>query len=118
MTDLLTCPHCERVIATSWRLPDEYKGIRFAGYGINHKAGRRRVPGQAMGLLKVLVEANGEIVPYASIERVLWGYSPDRESPTRNHIAVIRVKLNEALHGSGLYVETLRGQGYRIAETG
>ena len=65
-------------------------------------------------LLKLLIENKNEVVPREKILQTVWGY--DYEGGTRTvdvHVQTLRTKLGS----SGVYIETVRGVGYRFGES-
>ena len=65
-------------------------------------------------LLKTLLEGNGSVLTRSVLMDKVWDLSAERENRTLDvHIRTLRAKLGSA----GRYIETVRGVGYRIAET-
>lgn len=64
-------------------------------------------------LLVMLLEKKGMVCTRDQLLNSIWGYEFDGESRTVDvHIRTLRQKLGKA----GVYVETVRGVGYRIGE--
>ena len=64
-------------------------------------------------LLRLLLEAKGAVLTREVLMDRVWDLSAERENRTLDvHIRTLRAKLGEA----GMYIETVRGVGYRIHE--
>lgn len=72
-----------------------------------------QVQGRQLELMRMLVEAQGELVPRSKIEDQLYRWGEELGSNAIDvHIHALRRKL-----GAG-WIETLRGRGYRLCPTG
>ncbi len=75
--------------------------------------GRRiELTGRELGLLELLMRHNGRVVTRTEILEQVWGMHFDPES---NVIEVHMRRLREKLGDAAAALETVRGQGYRLA---
>lgn len=62
-------------------------------------------------LLRLLLKNKGQVISRERLIREVWGYAFTGESRTVDvHIRTLRQKLGDA----GMYIETIRGYGYKI----
>lgn len=81
-----------------------------------HVQGRRiELTGRELGLLEVLMRNAGRVVTRTEILDQVWGVHFDPES---NVIEVHMRRLREKLGDAAASLETVRGQGYRMASPG
>ncbi len=81
-----------------------------------HVQGRRiELTGRELGLLEVLMRNTGRVVTRTEILDQVWGVHFDPES---NVIEVHMRRLREKLGDAAASLETVRGQGYRMASPG
>lgn len=81
-----------------------------------HAQGRRiELTGRELGLLEVLMRNAGRVVTRTEILDQVWGVHFDPES---NVIEVHMRRLREKLGDAAASLETVRGQGYRMASPG
>ena len=73
-----------------------------------------RIHRRALGILRVLAEAKGEIVSKDELLARLWPGRAVEEGNLHVHISALRKSLDE--HGEGRdFVVTVPGRGYRLA---
>ena len=65
-------------------------------------------------LLRILIESNGKVLSRNTLLDMVWGYDYFGETRTVDvHIRNLRKKIEED-NGSPVYIETVRGVGYKI----
>lgn len=68
-------------------------------------------------LLRTLMESPGQVFTRSQLLQDVWEITFVGETRTVDtHVQTLRRKLNEASPGSGDYIETVRGVGYRMAK--
>src|SRR6201994_1867851 len=85
------------------------------GSELGHDGRPVRIHRRALGILRVLAEAKGEIVSKDELLARLWPGRIVEEGNLHVHVSALRKSLDE--HGGGhSLVVTVPGRGYRLAD--
>jgi DNA-binding winged helix-turn-helix (wHTH) protein len=103
-------------VAHSLSQPSFYFGLFcLHGDGLLQKQGQSiALSPKQQALLRVLVEARGQVVTKDDILQRVWQDEDVNDSSLTRCIHDLRQRLNDASPGSNSYIETLYGRGYRL----
>lgn len=99
----------ERLQVADLQLDPQTREVQRGGRSIS-------LPRLEFSLLQLLMEASPAVLPHAELESRLWGDDPPDSVTLRTHIHALRKAVD---HPSPKpLIHTVRGVGYRLADTG